>query len=387
MKRSSPFILICIIGGLAIFSSTISKNPVLPILAREIGASSSYIGIVAAASTITGILASLPSGLLSDRHGRKRVLIASGIVFITAPLLYFMVRTPLQLALIRCYHGLATAMFEPVAMAFISDLSDERRGERLGYFSSAQLVGRSLAPVAGGMILSLSIWQGVYVLCAIAGGLALFAMFLLPGENMSIKPAAAESETSSISLAEVMRDRGILLTSLARAAQYFSFGAIETFLPLYALSVGVSEAGVGLLFGLQIAVRALTRPLTGIFSDKRGRRVPIMIGLFLVGMTTPLFTFTSSWFFLAFLSLIFGAGFSLASGATSALVSDLAPNEMRGTALGFMSAVMDIGQAAGPIFLGAILMVVNYSIGFTLIGGIVLLVALLFITLLKEKKS
>lgn len=386
MKRLSPFILIYIIGGLAIFSSTISKNPVLPILAREIGATQSSIGIIAAASTIVGILVSLPSGILSDRMGRKKLLIASGIIFLTAPFFYFLIKTPFQLTIVRCYHGLATAIFGPVSMAFITDLSSERRGERLGYFSSTQLVGRSLAPVAGGLILSLSIWQGVYVLCAIAGGVALVAMFLLPGAPLQETSVKIEAAKSSIHFTAVLRNRGILLTSLARAAQYFAFGAVETFLPLYALSVGIDAAGVGLLFGLQIAVRALTRPITGMFSDRRGRKPPIIIGLFLVGISTPFFTFTNSWLLMAMLSLVFGAGFSLASGATSALVSDQAPEGMRGAALGFMSTVMDIGQAAGPILLGVILTFASYPIGFMSIGVLVLIVSGLFTIFVIEKK-
>jgi DHA1 family multidrug resistance protein-like MFS transporter len=386
MKRLSPFILIYIIGGLAIFSSTISKNPVLPILAREIGATQSSIGIIAAASTIVGILVSLPSGILSDRMGRKKLLIASGIIFLTAPFFYFLIKTPFELTIVRCYHGLATAIFGPVSMAFITDLSSERRGERLGYFSSTQLVGRSLAPVAGGLILSLSIWQGVYVLCAIAGGVALVAMFLLPGAPLQETSVKIEAAKSSIHFTAVLRNRGILLTSLARAAQYFAFGAVETFLPLYALSVGIDAAGVGLLFGLQIAVRALTRPITGMFSDRRGRKPPIIIGLFLVGISTPFFTFTNSWLLMAMLSLVFGAGFSLASGATSALVSDQAPEGMRGAALGFMSTVMDIGQAAGPILLGVILTFASYPIGFMSIGVLVLIVSGLFTIFVIEKK-
>ncbi len=85
MKKTTAFFILCAVGGLAIFSSTISKNPVLPILAQSIGATTATIGLIAAASTITGILTSLPAGLLSDQRGRRPVLIASGFVFFTAP--------------------------------------------------------------------------------------------------------------------------------------------------------------------------------------------------------------------------------------------------------------------------------------------------------------
>lgn len=225
MKKTSAFIILCAIGGLAIFSSTISKNPVLPILAQEIGATTAVIGLIAAASTVTGILTSLPAGLLSDQRGRKPVLIASGIVFFTAPLFYFLVQTPWQLALVRVYHGLATAIFGPVSLAYVADLAPTRRGERLGYFSSTTLAGRALAPIVGGAILAWGVWQGVYVVCAIAGFLALIGMFFLPnprqreGENPQSKPAEVK-----IPLRQVLSNLTIVTTSIAEAAQLLAFG-------------------------------------------------------------------------------------------------------------------------------------------------------------------
>src|SRR5262249_20073018 len=74
-RQGSSFLLLCTMGGLAVFSSTIAKNPVLPILAQQLGADHAMIGWVAAASTLTGILASLPAGLLSDCYGRASQIV------------------------------------------------------------------------------------------------------------------------------------------------------------------------------------------------------------------------------------------------------------------------------------------------------------------------
>src|SRR5512139_2571825 len=101
MKRLSPFLLLCITGGLAIFSSTMAKNPALPLFARSLGISDTTLGFVAAASTIVGIIVSLPAGALSDIVGRKRVILTAAIVFATAPFLYLFAAAAWQLALIR----------------------------------------------------------------------------------------------------------------------------------------------------------------------------------------------------------------------------------------------------------------------------------------------
>jgi MFS family permease len=358
MKKTSAFYALCVVGGLAIFSSTIAKNPVLPILAQEIGAGKALIGLIAAASTVT-------------------VMIGSGVVFFTAPLCYFLVREPWQLALVRVYHGLATAVFGPVAMAFVADLAPTRRGERLGYYSSSTLIGRALAPVVGGAILAATIWQGVYVACAVAGALALAGMFLLP-DTLSVPSAQDEPIGERAPLRCILADRNILVTSVAEAAQFLAFGALEAFLPLYALSVDVSKAAVGLLFGVQVGVRTLARPLMGILSDRYGRKGPIVAGLLVTAAATVLFAQVRSWLLLLSLSVVFGIGLSVASAATSAFVADLAPTASRGAALGFMSTIMDVGQASGPVLLGAVLETASYQWGFAVVGGLVLAAALSF---------
>jgi MFS family permease len=67
--------LLCGAGLLAIFSSTLSKSPVLPLFATHLGADPAGVGLVAAVSAFTGVAVSLPAGLLSHRLGRGRMLL------------------------------------------------------------------------------------------------------------------------------------------------------------------------------------------------------------------------------------------------------------------------------------------------------------------------
>jgi DHA1 family multidrug resistance protein-like MFS transporter len=382
-RQASAFLLLCTMGGLAVFSSTIAKNPVLPILAQQLGADKAMIGWVAAASTLTGILASLPAGLLSDRWGRKLLLLGAGVVFVSAPLAYLFVSTPAQLAAVRAYHGLATAVLGPVAMAYVADLAPTHRGERLGWYASTTLAGRALAPVAGGTLLTIGPWPWVYALCGMAGGLAFLGMWLLPDSQTSVASTyddAAANPALSLreSLRYVLGHRTIMATSVAEASQYLAFGAVEAFLPLYALSVGVDKAMVGLLFGAQIGVKTFARPLMGKVSDRYGRARQIVLGLLLTGVTAGLFPQTRMAPLLLVLSAGFGLGIAIASAATSALVADLAPENSRGAALGTLSTIMDVGQALGPILLGTLLMYVSYQVGFAVVASFVIVTATLF---------
>src|SRR5260370_31433799 len=90
-----------------------------------------------AASTITGVFFKLPSGALSDVLGRKRMMVLGAFFFAAPPFLYPFVHDPWSLLVLRFVHGFATAIFSPVASAYVASLAETGRGARLRSFSSA----------------------------------------------------------------------------------------------------------------------------------------------------------------------------------------------------------------------------------------------------------
>jgi Arabinose efflux permease len=187
LARPSFFVLIALVGAFAIFSSTLSKTPVLPLFAQALHASPAQTGWIVMASTLPGILISYPAGALADRIGRRRVLLASLWVFASAPLLYLGVHSVAQLIAVRFYHGFATAIFGTVAMAAIAARYPNERAARLSTYSSLTIAGRSAAPFVGGALLSLASFSAVYIACAISGVLA-----LLIGSGLSDTPVPAD---------------------------------------------------------------------------------------------------------------------------------------------------------------------------------------------------
>lgn len=385
----SPFRLLCGIGLFAIFSSTMSKSPVLPLFAEDLGAAESTVGLIAAASTVVGIVASIPAGALSDVFGRRRVILFATFIFASAPFLYLPVTGAWQLALVRVYHGFATAIFGPVALALVADLYVAQRGEKMGWYSSATLIGRSAAPFIGGFLLSAFaasvMWhyRVVYLVCAAAGTLAFLIAFRLP-----IRKRTESSDERSTSTKErfgemlsglsmVVRHRGILFTSVAEAVQLFGYGAYEVFLPLYAKSIGMSSSLIGILLGAKVLVLTFSKPLMGRVSDRYGRRGQIMLGLAAGALGLGMIPLFHSFWILLLLSLLLGLSMAAVTASTAALVSDLAAGTY-GSALGVMSTIMDVGHASGPIVTGQLIKAKGYRFGYPVVGGVLLLVALLF---------
>ncbi len=388
----TPFLWLFLMGGLAIFSSTMSKNPALPLFIKSMHVPEETLGFIAAASTVTGILVSVPAGLLSDFWGRRRVILLSMTVFASAPFLYLLVHDPWQLVLVRVYHGLATAILGPVALATVADTFQEGRGERMAWYSSATMVGRFIAPSVGGLLILGNDFNWVYLGCGIAGVLALLAALRLPA-TAAAKPAAQRRtfgstwRTMRTEIRILAGNRNILLTSGMDASLYFAYGAVETFLPLYLTKLGYAPREIGPLFTAQVVITALTKPLMGRISDRWGRIPMIVGGLLLAAVSVFALPWVGNWWLLALLIAFFGFSVAVITASTSALVSDLSRATAYGASLGVLSSVMDVGQASGPMVIGLVVSAYDYRVAFALVCGVLLVAAVSFASLIRVPRA
>jgi len=359
-----------LVGFFAIFSTTISKNPVLPLFSQALGAGDAVIGMIAAVSPLAGILFSFPVGVLSDHIGRKRLLVISGLVFVSAPFLYLFITTPIWLVPVRFFHGTATAILGPVIAAVIAERFPAKKGEILGQYSSATLIGRMLAPLTGGWIIlylvlspGLIPYQAVYLVAALAA-VPVFILTLVYHEDQS-KPLDVPGYTVFYeNMRTFFSNSRLRATALIEMATYFAFGTFETFLPLFLLGKGIDAGGIGIIFAVQVLIIAATKPVFGRLADRIDKRIQILSGILVLGGAVAVIPLGQTFVEFLVASAVLGCGMALSTVATSAYVADLARCEAVGASMGALSATMDIGHAAGPLCSGIIIMQLGYTIGF-----------------------
>jgi DHA1 family multidrug resistance protein-like MFS transporter len=359
----SSFWILCVMGLFAILSSTMSKDPVLKPFSLSLGTPTDLTGFVAAASTVPGILISLPAASLSDIYGRKRFLLISGLVFASAPFLYLFITVWWQLLLVRFYHGFATAIFVPVAEASVAELFPTKRGERISLFSSATYIGRVIAPTLGGYILFVTStdFHVLYLSVAVAGVTALIVVlpFLVKEKQPTILRQVDTKETIKTIFGgwrTIVSNRGILVVSFVQACLYYSYGTAEFYLAGYLPEVAkLNDFLTGIIITSIIGVAIFARPYMGKVSDKMGRRLPIILGSVVSGLPLMVVPFVTDFWILLLLVMVYGFGFATVMSSTPALISELAPKELVGTSMGFLDTMMDVGQTVGPIVSGFIL--------------------------------
>lgn len=370
---------LCVMGFLAYCSYAMCRTPLLPLLARELGATPPMVGFVVGASTLTGILVKLPAGAWSDVIGRRPLLLLGAFVFAIMPFTYLGIASLGVLVGLRFVHGSATAIFGPVASASLSDLAPAgRRATWLSSYSTLQGVGQALGPVIAGYLIA----NGRYDVAFIAAGLfAATTPALAAGWPSAPRSEAATRRIGAFAngVLEVCREPLILITSLAQAAQFVLNGTLNAFLPLFARdALGLSPAHIGWLFALQTVTTLATRPLMGMLSDRVGRRGVIVTGLVVCSGAVWLVSSATGVFGLVMAVLAYAVGVAVTTAATSAFITDLSQRARYGAAHGVFGTIYDVGDALGPIAAGVLVASVGYARMFQTMAAVALIVTTVF---------
>jgi MFS family permease len=316
------------------------------------------------------------------------------------PFTYLFVKGYFLLILIRFIHGFATAIYGPVSMAVVIDIAGSKKGEMLSWFSSVTIIGNLLGAPVGGFILHYMSQTGspgpgdfynAYLLSGVAGMISLLvALKLLTGKEAVEKGRGLKESYKKFitGIKEVISDRRVVITSNMEGLQNMAVGALEAFLPIYAVTrAGLNEFQAGLLWAVQVLVTILSKPVMGRISDQYGRKPIITTGMILCALSFGAIPLLQGFYSLLLASLVFGIGESFVTSSSAALVADLCKERHFGTAMGTFGTLYDIGHASGPILSGILITKLDYLFSFWIISAILLLSVPFFIFTVKVEAA
>nr|MBI3614214.1 MFS transporter [Nitrospirota bacterium] len=381
--KSRQFALLCGVGLFAFISYNLVRMPVLSLYAQSLGAGPEAIGFIVSASTLTGVFLKWPAGALSDIYDRRWLLLAGLLAFAIPPFFYQFVSDVGWLIALRFAHGMATAVFAPIALAVVADLCREARGAAYGSYTAATQAGAMLGPVLGGWLVVSSGFPSAFVTAGVLGTIAvlLFLLMRLPPQIPHVAsdagPAAVVREMAR-GARTVIGNMRVVVTSVTDGARQIANGALMAFLPIYVVGIGMDAAQAGVLFGVQSVTSFFSRPTMGWASDRIGRRPLIVLGLVVCAASLAAIPFTRPFGGLMVLSALFGFGEAIVNASAAALVADLSELKTLGSAMGMQGTIMDIGHASGPILAGVLIGALGFQSAFSIIAGLVLLAAAAF---------
>lgn len=345
--------------------------PILGRYAERYGASGLQVGLMFATFSVAQMIFAPVLGRISDRVGRKPVIIFSLVGTAVGSVVTGAAGALWVLFLGRAIDG-ASGASVAVAQGAIADIAPpDQRARLIGMLGAAFGVGFVVGPALGGLAALGGPHVPFYVAGALAGINAVAAYFRLP----ETKPDTSHIETTR-------RRRGALTPSLQRFAfvgflSMLGFAGFESTFSLWGERIfDFTEGTASLVFvfvgiSLVIVQGALIGPVT----KKLGSRTLLRIGLSLVAIGLLLLSMTSSWalLFVALFLLSLGQGFSGPSGG--ALVAELAPVERRGEAIGYQQSTAAFGRIVGPVMAGALFDHIGVGTPF-FVGGVLMVVAL-----------
>ena len=386
----NAFIAIVFAGILSRLGYQMARSPVLPAFAADLGALPEMIGVIVAASTITGAFVKLPAGALSDVLGKKRMMVLGALFFAVPPFFYPFVAEPGSLLALCFVHGFATAIFSPVASAYVASLAETGRGARLGWFSSGNDIGATAGPLLGGFVLYFTAsYQVTYLTVGALGVLTLAAVLVLPDVDHARRETRAPGSRAAEfrqGVAEVLRTPPILIAAGIEAVMYLGYGAFLGFLPIYAKSVGLNDAEIAIVLGSQLAVAMLAKPVTGRLSDRAGRKPVIVAGLLVCALALPLIFRSTDLATFVLVAPLLGLGVGAVTPVTNALIADLASSRRLGAAMGVFGTIWDIGEAAGPILAGFLIGGLGYASTFDVLAAASVAAAVAFMLLVRDPR-
>ncbi len=338
-------------------------QPVMPLFLPDLGVTSDsavdmWAGVLAAATSFVAIFTAPFWGNLSDRYGRKLMVLRStlGIAVFTG--LMGLAQSPWHMLALRSGMG-ALAGFSSASVVMVAtQVPEQRLGYSLGWMSSGQLVGSLVGPLIGGVIADVAGSYRLPFFVAGSIGLGAFLMTLLVPERFT-KPAESSRKVGLIaSLAALLRAGGLLPVIMVMMMGQFATQAVGPVVTLYVRDMLGNRPDIATLGGLAFAATGLAGVLAVPFLGKRGdtlgyRKVLMLslggAALFSAPQALPL----GYW---AFVVERFGLGLFVGGvlPAANALVGRLANPAQRGLVYGMTSSAYFLGNTLGPLMGGSV---------------------------------
>jgi len=347
-------------------------TPVFPVYITELGMGGIELGVLAASFALTRILLAGPLGGLSDRIGRKRVLVFSLLGFAFSNVIYALAHNAVVMIGARALEGAVSAGFFPAANAFVSDMTTPKnRGTAMGYLSTGNMVGFVVGPVIGGVLAEYLGIRLPFIIAALASLLTMFLLYILIQEP---KKKATEDgrRHPKISFKEVLSRAYVAYGALGVAmfANMFAIGVLEVAFMLDAVvRFGIGPLEIGGFFGVIGIFMIIGNIAFGKLSDIKGRKWLIVLGA-IIGTVSMLMFATATdtnAFYLA--GAVLSLGMSMRGPAIQAMIADLTDPKAYGSIMGLFGAISNSAYVVSPTMSGYLFDVNGDAISSLLIAG------------------
>jgi MFS transporter, ACDE family, multidrug resistance protein len=373
--------------------------PVLPLIEQKLNITSFQVSLIITVYSIVAIILIPIAGYLSDRFGRKFVmvpcLIIAGIGGAISGWASWKMQDPFMMILVgRVFQGVGSAGAAPVVIPLIGDMfnNDEEITSGLGLIETSNTAGKVLSPIIGAFLASF-IWFLPFWF------IPFFSLISVLLVSFLVKKPEQDQKKQSISIfvkgvKATFKENGTWLYTVFFAGciiMFVLFGVLFYLSDMLEKKYHIDGVYKGFLLAIPLLFLSTSSFIAGkkIGQSKKLMKLVIAGGMALLAFSFVALRIQHSFIFLLIFLIFSGIGIGVALPCLDALITEGVEKKERGTITSFYSAMRFIGVAAGPPTY-AYLMSVSEHLIFYVSGGIslfALIIVFLFIKPEKEKKS
>lgn len=372
--------------------------PILPLYADELGVSFAQIGLVISAFGLARLLTNMPAAILSDRYGRRLILVGGPIIAAVGNILSGTADTLELLLVYRFIAGIGSAAFITGAVIFIGDISTpNNRGRMMSVYQGSFTLGISLGPAMGGLIAEgFGLRAPFYVVGVVSLASGVWAFFRVPetrskdatGGGRSAKSQAAPTDASGKKERTYgfLLSKDFLLIALVFAGTFFTRGGAQfTLVPLKgSQDLLLSPGQIGALFTIPPLINFVLLPFVGIVSDRFGRKKTIVPGLLVFSVALTVLGFSPTLPLYVLGMVLYGLGQGIEGPTPVAYVADVSPPARQAVAQGTARSLGDAALLIGPPLMGYFADVVSAKAALVSNGVMMAVLGILFLLFARE---
>jgi len=317
-----------------------------------LGASLGVLGSYGSVAALTMLMLSLPLGRLSDRFGRKKMMLPGLVLFILVPLGYMLASSPIHLYPIRIFLGLAVGLIFSNGFLLMTELSrEENRSIAQGLYMTSMGIGFTIGPLIGGFTAKLFSPTTSFLVSAGLGAMSLLTLLFVKEASIERKEG---NQPEKITLSSVFMDRQILAAGVANYLNSLMFNALTLFFPVYGANVGFDESEIGSSFTARGLASTVVRLPVGALTQRIRALYLMVFGLVLSALM--IFSLSTSVILVAvtFFMGIQGIAYGIYLTSGNVYVAVNSDEDYRGTAMALYSMFGNFSGIINPIVLGLI---------------------------------
>ncbi len=323
--------------------------PILPVFARDLGASGLWLGLAFSGFAITQTPLTPVMGRLGDKWGRRPFIVTGLGIYVVVGVGLSLADTFQAVAVLRMVMGVGGACMFTSALATVGELSPRgQEGRYMGMFMVSFTSGFGIGPLIGGYLKDTVGVDATFLTLAGAAVLAL----LLVGVAMPSQSATSRSdEDAAIApVRDMLRDFRVLGLFAFNFNFGLGIGAVMTFIAIFMTDVLIASATmVGLVVGSRAVLSSVFQPIFGRLADRVPRHLMAAVSGVILAAATAGIPLSPNVMVLLALFLLLGLGESAAMPSSLAITTDLGRIYGYGTLMGVTNAVLVFGLLVGSV--------------------------------------